>query len=233
MRASVWITVDPAGLRGALVVIAALLLGVDAMSVKSADEPKVRGEKFKDAAGREWWRVSTPNAKYEIPDEYVATVGRSGVSINLHWPSARAVRSLPAGTKVDSADLVSVFIAPPPAVAARDSYDAHREAIRRYEGRPSAKYPGLVEYFSVSKKTGVPVFHYYVSGAGEEARTPSGNPYLCSIIDPGETDSVRCDSVIALGDGDSVRIRYAGKHLADWSRIYSETLRLVQSFRKK
>lgn len=192
-------------------------------------------KKVTEPDGREFWVVRFENATYRIPGEYVANVPSSGVAMSMHWPTARGPRVVPSlGVKWDPDDVVRIFLSPPSALSGapvRDSYESFKSSLARHKKRPSVQYPGLIEYFSMSEKTGNATVHYYVS-ADETIRTPSGNPYLCDVLDPTDAPRVRCSTFIRLSEGSRLRIiLLPSKHLRDWQRIYPTVLKLIESSR--
>lgn len=190
-------------------------------------------KKITESDGREFWVVHFENATYRIPEEYVANVPSSGVAMSMHWPTGRGPRVVTSlGVKWDPSDGIRIFLSPPsqpPGGIVRDSYVASKSSLARYEKRPSPQYSGLIEYFSVSDKTGKTTVHYFGSAVGT-IRTPTGNPYLCSVL-YWHTPPARCDTHIRLPEGSRLRITLDIKHLADWQRIYSAVLKLVESSR--
>jgi len=59
---------------------------------------KVKSEKLADSQGRVFWLVDLAGVEYRIPEEFVATIGRTGVDMRIHWPSKRGIRAVPADT---------------------------------------------------------------------------------------------------------------------------------------
>jgi hypothetical protein len=194
-------------------------------------ESMVKSKKLSYPDGRTVWYVESAGVSYEIPGNFVSTVGKSGVDIRIHWPSKRGIRDVPPDTSFSAVDVVNVFLAPLPSDRADDTYNVLKADLGRYSSRKSERNPSVVEYYSESK-SGRIVVHYY-SYADESARTPLGNPLTCKVIDPPDSPLARCSMYTRLGDGNGVTVRFNVKYVADLKQLHADVIKQIDSFRTR